>query len=170
MRTALLLAATLFASPFLTATTAAADGLQLPAPGPDAAIIKPCAANPDVEDAKRMDCGRPVFEACEVAARDANPDEHWRAIFRHCLEREHRAWDVLLNETYRDLAGRTKEAGLAGDLKAVQRNWIAYRDGKCSWKNPVLFGNNAALDEPSCLKNMTAQRTLDLMNDLQYFP
>lgn len=165
MRTALFLTAALMAT-----TPAAADGLQLPAPGPDAAVIQPCAANVDEEDAKRMDCGRPVFEACETATREANPDEHWRVIFRHCLEREHAAWDVLLNDTYRDLAARTKEAGLDADLKAVQRNWIAYRDGKCSWKNPVLFGNNAELDEPSCLKNMTARRTLELMNDLQYFP
>ncbi len=165
MRTALILTAAL-----LTATPAAADGLQLPPPGPDAAIIQPCAANLETEEAKRMDCGRPVFEACETAAREANPDAHWRTIFRHCLEREHRAWDVLLNDTYRDLTARTKAAGMGGELKAVQRNWIAYRDGKCSWKEPVLFGNNAALDKPNCLKTMTAQRTLDLMSDLDYFP
>ncbi len=164
MRLPLFIAAALMAAPAL------ADGLQLPDPAPDGAAVMACVTNGGITDEQRLACSEPIFELCRTEAEAAYPDEHWRVIHLHCAQREHNAWDVVLNAAYRDLKPKAEAEGLGDALKTTQRNWIAYRDANCSWKEPILFGNNADLDKPTCLKLMTARRAVELLDDLAYFP
>jgi len=149
---------------------ARADGLQLPDPGPDAAILQACIADRDLPVAQRIACGTEIFGPCRDAANAADPDAHWRVVFRHCLRREAAAWDRVLNDAYEALVPKAEGAGLAARLRTAQRHWIAFRDAACGWNDEVLFGNEAELKAPACLRNRTALRAIELWDEIAYFP
>ena len=75
------------------------------------------------QDAKR--CIGAVAQPCLD-----DPKSQSTASMVACLDREARAWDRLLNDTYERLSalldGAQREA-----LRDVQRSWIAYRDKAC---------------------------------------
>ncbi len=154
----------------LMSTPTHADGWALPDPAVDAAVIRDCAANSENSVAERLTCGDPVFETCREAATAASPDEHWREVFIHCLYRERLAWDLILNETYKQLKPRAVEAGLGDELVNMQRHWIAFRDLKCGWTSGIPAGSNSVLNQPACLKEETARRAIEMGDDLNYFP
>lgn len=164
MRYALILAAGLVA-----ATPALGAGLQFPDPVGDADTIRLCASIPDVPVSERMACGDPVFEACRFDAAANAPDEPWRIVYGHCIERVARAWDELVRVAYGEVATGARARDLERQLRDAQRKWMAWRDVKCIWKEPVLHGNDAAYGEVTCLRDTNALRAIELLDDLRHF-
>ena len=78
-----------------------------------------------------------------------------------CSDNETAAWDVLLNKKWTELSANIEEQRFAA-LKAVQKSWLAYRDGKCAFlqtDDPTMMGYMNAAD---CRMTETARRVLEL--------
>ena len=164
MRTALALAAGL-----LLSSQVMADGLKFPDPAEDAETIRFCASVRETPVAERMNCGDPVFETCQFDAAADAPNEEWRVVYGHCNERVGRAWDELMRLAYGELAAGAKARDLERSLSDAQRKWMAWRDAKCIWKEPVLHGNDALYGEIICMRDTTALRAIEMLDDLRFF-
>ena len=79
-----------------------------------------------------------------------------------CSDNETAAWDVLLNDVWRDLPDHLGAERFAA-LKNVQKLWLAYRDANCAFLNnlqdPSAWGLMLAAD---CTLDETARRTIEL--------
>lgn len=148
---------------------ALADGLQFPDPAEDAQALKLCASDSEVPLADRLKCGEAIFDVCRFEAAAKAPDEPWRVVFGHCIERVARAWDDLVKDTYGTVSAGAKKRGVHKALRDAQRKWMAWRDAKCIWKDPILHGNDAEFGEVECLRRTNALRAIDLLDDLRYF-
>jgi len=92
-----------------------------------------------------------------------------------CVQLEHGAWDILLNEEY--LATRTHAEGadmvtagtdphfanFADSLTAAQRAWIAYREAECGLAHARWgAGSQRQIAGARCRLALTADRTVEL--------
>ena len=94
-----------------------------------------------------------------------------------CLGREQKAWDVILNERYKEataaakeLDSRLPELGMepvaAKSLVKAQRAWIAFRDAECDRIFDLnIEGTIRTVAAANCMTDMTAQRAIDLGSD-----
>ncbi|MEL6679004.1 MAG: lysozyme inhibitor LprI family protein, partial [Pseudomonadota bacterium] len=111
---------------------------------------------------------------------NADPENQTTVGMVACISTEVTAWDVLLNETYRQTLATLEEADATGDfiseetrrvpsLRAAQRAWIAYRDAECDLRYS-LYGQGSlrTIVAANCLLGFTADRTIAL-RDMQGF-
>lgn len=98
-----------------------------------------------------------VASAClDVPANQSN-----QGMIR-CMDVSHSAWDSLLNDAFR-AAMEQLDADAQTALRQAQRSWIAFRDDGCAvWMEVYRGGSMARLIAADCLREKTAQRTLDL--------
>lgn len=94
------------------------------------------------------------------------PTHYWAT----CLDRERQVWDDLLNEAYRNLVRRIRDApenDLPEDypdtrieqLRDAQRAWITLRDLNCEYEaDRSLGGTHIMTTIPECLTRETAER------------
>ena len=114
------------------------------------------------QDAKR--CIGAVAQPCLDDAKSQST-----ASMVACLDREARAWDRLLNDTYERLSALLDESQREA-LRDVQRSWIAYRDKACGFHRIYHQGTSAGLMAMSCVNDETARRALALrefLNDAE---
>ncbi|WP_316013807.1 lysozyme inhibitor LprI family protein [Roseobacter sp. HKCCA0434] len=112
-----------------------------------------------------------IGEASSRCMRDT-PGGHSTVAMGGCTDRELSEWDQLLNSEYSRLvdAAERRDAGrndgatpLEDALRAMQREWIAFRDARCAFEAVQWDGGTgqgpAAL---ACLMDETAEQALDL--------
>jgi uncharacterized protein YecT (DUF1311 family) len=80
-----------------------------------------------------------------------------------CMVREQRLWDEMLNDEYGRLR-RGLAPELAGELRDVQRAWIAYRDVKCLLVREVIEGTIASNIAGACMLETVARRAIELQD------
>lgn len=118
----------------------------------DRGLFEACLASPSQEGL--AGCIGKTFDACmEDGARPGH--------IRYCAQVETALWDEKLNVWYRK-AMKGLEPATAAQLKDVQKQWIAWREGKCGfylkWQQPPM-----ALDYyRECLMRETAERAIEL--------
>lgn len=147
------------------AVPAAAAGSELV----DAETIKAC-----------LDGAGPDPAGCIGEIADPCQDEPGGATtmgIDGCLLREHAAWDVILNETYRAAMSTAQqqdaiyeqsgvEPTAADSLREAQRAWVAFRDAECDrlydlYKDGTVRSNVAS----ACLLDLTARRAIDFLGE-----
>jgi len=92
-----------------------------------------------------------------------------------CQNAEAEAWDVLLNDEYRQTMQWAKMAdaeeavyfpefaNLAKSLLAAQRAWITYRDAECELDYAIWgSGSMRHIAGTACIMQLTAERTIEL--------
>lgn len=92
-----------------------------------------------------------------------------------CFNAEWQSWDAWLNETYPAMMGRyrfddaqNREAGsmappVADALQGMQRAWMSYRDGACSFEASLWGGGTGGGPAyVACLMDRTAEQVLYL--------
>jgi len=104
------------------------------------------------------------YADCE-AATHSNPE------YKACLARAADKADAALNQAYKGLQDKVraaaKEMGMPpdvqlDDLKGAQKQWIAYRDGNCTFEDSLAFGGTAiGGNYSSCLCALTYERIND---------
>jgi uncharacterized protein YecT (DUF1311 family) len=83
-----------------------------------------------------------------------------------CSDNEAAAWDVLLNKVWAELPENLGFARFA-KLKAIQKQWLAYRDVKCAFLNdPAHASAWGLMLEADCRMDETARRTIELRDIL----
>ncbi len=95
---------------------------------------------------------RAVLEICLQAEQSSAMQD-----LINCTHSELEVDDKRLNENYKKAMARTKDKSA---LKAEQRQWIKERDAAC--KPQEDGGQNALLDEASCLRYWTIERAEQL--------
>lgn len=91
-----------------------------------------------------------------------------------CFGRELFAWDSVLNAIYPEAMVQAKSVdadapegtapSAAKALVSAQRAWIAFRDADCGWRRASFGGGTlASVGEAQCLRDHTAERTIELM-------
>ena len=120
-----------------TCTTGAVDRKD---PGPAPTTAKPATAKP------ATDCGDAVDQ------RSMN----------ECFCAKARSSQALLDELLKELNGAL-ESGPRERMDAVQRTWVAYRDGQCAWEASLGEGGSI---QPTircgCLDTLTWSRIAEL--------
>ena len=106
------------------------------------------------------------------ACIEATPGGYSTAGMVGCFDAELQWWDARLNATYREVMATAKamdrdKADYAPSrveaLKAMQRAWIAFRDGKCAFARSEWGGGTGAGPAGvDCLLRETATQTLYL--------
>ena len=86
-----------------------------------------------------------------------------------CYRREAAAWDVVLNETFRNLRA-TLDHAQNRKLRDMQRAWIAERDQTCAFYHTVTQGSMAVPMGAACVNRHNAERTMLLMFFLSVAP
>lgn len=137
----------------------------------DVQTLRQCLARQSAHTADT--CRRLVFQPCAE-----KPEGGTTLGTTECHLREHRAWDVLLNEAYARVAGhaqamdqqarRPEFAQYEQSLRAAQRAWITLRDADCALAY-ARFGDGSMrhIAHTACLSQMTADRTLFLLRLLE---
>lgn len=107
---------------------------------------------------------------CESGAGDATP------VAADCAQKGYDDWDKMLNDSYQALmaqAGDEKAemaaSGISADmapdtlLKAMQKDWIAYRDSACTWQaaQPDV-GSTAEQVHADCLLQQVGRQAMRL--------
>ncbi|WP_413046375.1 lysozyme inhibitor LprI family protein [Pseudomonas phoenicis] len=82
-------------------------------------------------------------------------------LMQTCIQTEHEAQDKRLNAAYKQLMGKLDTAQKQ-NLRAVQRNWLAYRDANCSFHGSLGGGTLSRVDASMCVKDMTRDRADEL--------
>ena len=110
-----------------------------------------------------VDCSRP-----------ANTPE-----INSCLDRELKANDTRLNETYQELLktlrsmeefNKMPKGLLVDSLRAAQRAWITYRDRNCDFQSRLMYGGTATgSDYLSCKARMTKERLDELEKEWMFW-
>lgn len=118
------------------------------------------AADPDCDQG----CGDLVRAACDASLDAQTRDTTYGMSM--CAAASTQAWDVVLNDEWRDLMAATKaydEGGQADALLAAQRAWIAWRDAECDWEAARWGGGTMrSIAYASCHEGATISRTIDL--------
>ena len=78
-----------------------------------------------------------------------------------CIKAETALQDERLNRVYKQLMAKL-EPGPKKSLRAVQRQWVAYRDGNCAFHVQASGGTLAQLEGGMCVLDMTRQRGAEL--------
>ncbi|MNH17983.1 hypothetical protein D3C76_1120010 [compost metagenome] len=78
-----------------------------------------------------------------------------------CIQAETQVQDQRLNRVYKQLVGKL-DAGQQKSLRDVQRKWIAYRDGNCTFHVQASGGTMAQLEGGTCVMDMTRDRAAEL--------
>jgi uncharacterized protein YecT (DUF1311 family) len=76
-----------------------------------------------------------------------------------CYRIEGTIWDDLLNENYKALLG-TLDDGQTAKARAMQRDWIAYRDTTCQFYDDKIRGSMAIMMHAACATRESARRAL----------
>lgn len=83
-----------------------------------------------------------------------------------CITAEHQRQDVRLNKAYKalmaDLNPERKK-----QLQAVQRAWLKFRDGNCSFYDDPDGGTLARVSANNCMMTSTASRARELEGFMQ---
>ena len=110
--------------------------------------------------------------ACIGAAsnqcQQATPDGSTTIGIASCIQAESEVWDTILNRKYKEVrAAFSTEQGLAEQLLAAQRAWIAFRDAECQLVYAMWIDGTIRITIASeCVLQMTARRALEL-RDMQ---
>lgn len=84
-----------------------------------------------------------------------------------CLEREHGAWDALLNAWWKPLRARAKGNGTWDALLASQRQWIKDRDAECQRAYDAAGGGSIRVIYGwECQRDLTAQKAVEFFYQL----
>jgi uncharacterized protein YecT (DUF1311 family) len=95
-----------------------------------------------------------------VATRCAKKPENQGGLSRaDCYRIEQEIWDVLLNETNKELQVDLDEEQKT-KLRDMQRAWMASRDATCEFYHHKIQGSMAVPMSASCFLNETARRAL----------
>ena len=96
-----------------------------------------------------------------------------------CLDRELKANNTRLNETYQELLktlrsmeefNKMPKGLLVDSLRAAQRAWITYRDRNCDFQSRLMYGGTAAgSDYLSCKARMTKERLDELEKEWMFW-
>lgn len=145
---------------------AAADGHG--ADPADVAALRACIGEAD----DPRTCSGLLAEPCLEA-----PDGQTTLGIVACMQAETAAWDVLLNETYRDLMERSRDAdayeapeeiGLPSrvrSLRDAQRAWIVFRDADCLHAYAYWgSGSMRNIMGADCMLERTSERVIDLLD------
>jgi uncharacterized protein YecT (DUF1311 family) len=100
----------------------------------------------------------------------ADCDDHisagGEAAHATCSDNETAAWDVLLNKAWAELPDDLGPARFA-KLKAIQKQWLAYRDAKCAFLNdPEHVSAWGLMLAADCRMDETSRRTIELRDIL----
>ena len=111
-----------------------------------------------------MDIGAACYDDCENATH-SNPE------YKACVARAADKADAALNQAYKSLQDKVRAAAKEmnaqpdvqlDDLKDAQKQWIAYRDGNCTFEDNLAFGGTAiGGNYSSCLCALTYERIND---------
>lgn len=98
-----------------------------------------------------------------VSARCTRKPENQAGLSRaDCFRIEQDIWDVLLNETYKELQGNLDDDEQKTKLRDMQRAWIAARDATCEFYHVKIQGSMAVPMSANCFLGETARRALFL--------
>ncbi|MEZ5734047.1 MAG: lysozyme inhibitor LprI family protein [Paracoccaceae bacterium] len=81
-----------------------------------------------------------------------------------CVQAETQAWDEILNREYKATRSLfADEPGLADQLLAAQRAWLAFRDAECAFVYAMwMDGTMRTIAASNCVLDLTARRSLEL--------
>lgn len=112
--------------------------------------------------------GTDIIAACYTdceASTPSNPE------YKACLARAADKADAALNGAFKTLQDKIRAAAKdmgqspdtrLGDLKDVQKRWIAYRDDNCTFEDSLAFGGTAVGGNySSCLCALSYERVND---------
>ncbi|SPH17315.1 hypothetical protein DEA8626_00833 [Defluviimonas aquaemixtae] len=102
--------------------------------------------------------------AAATACQSATPDGETTLGITACIQAETQVWDEILNREYRETRGHiSSQPGLADQLLAAQRAWIAFRDAECGLAYSLwLDGSMRTIAAANCLLDLTARRSFEL--------
>ncbi|MEM7509052.1 MAG: lysozyme inhibitor LprI family protein [Pseudomonadota bacterium] len=140
--------------------------LAVPAAAEDATALEACLAAQSWDT--RKTCIGTISGPCQE-----QPSGATTIGIVDCLNREHRAWDTLLNRWWPDMKAdaeatdaSNREYGIdapdaSETLLNAQRAWLSYRDAECTFQwlryaGGTIRGPVAA----SCMMEMTAERAI----------
>jgi uncharacterized protein YecT (DUF1311 family) len=118
--------------------------------------VRNCAAkNQDEPDKGEQEClfklvGDPCIDKL-AAAGDA--------MMADCYYIEDAIWDDLLNENYKKLLAEL-DPKQTDKAKAMQRDWMAYRDSTCLFYDDKIRGTMAITMRATCITRETARRAM----------
>ena len=104
------------------------------------------------------------YKDCE-SSTTSNPD------YKACVARAADEADGALNQAYKDLLAAVRAGGTEtgqpadtqiDDLKDAQKQWIAFRDGNCTFEDSLAFGGTSiGGNYSSCLCALSYTRVKD---------
>jgi uncharacterized protein YecT (DUF1311 family) len=108
-----------------------------------------------------MILSQPVF-AQEVDCKNP-PDQ---LTMNTCAEKDYKASDKKLNDTYHALMAAISKPGQA-KLQKAQRSWVAYRDAQCDFDTMgTSTGSIHPMIQLACLSGLTQMQTEHLNQQL----
>ena len=112
--------------------------------------------------------GTDIIAACYT---DCEASTHANPEYKACLARAADKADAALNQEFKTLQDKIRAAAKdmgqspdtrLGDLKDVQKRWIAYRDDNCTFEDSLAFGGTAVGGNySSCLCALSYERVND---------
>jgi len=149
---------------FFASTGPAALAQEVPVYDPD--DLATCLSQSIVDPNRCIGVGA---DACFARSQGSN------VAYGFCNGAERDDWDARLNATYQGLletqatataklrAFREDYPDLVAEMRAMQRQWIAYRDAACEWDYLQWGGGTGGGPAPaSCQMVLTAQQALFL--------
>ena len=123
----------------------------------DDGAMEQCLASARQRGARPATCIGAIEDSCVARLSDRS-----ESALIDCASREHGFWDRLLNPSYKQvLAGGSAAEDEA--LRAVQRQWLAWRDARCDARAvPRAGAVSARLAGIRCVAEETALRAIDL--------
>jgi len=133
-------------------------------------LLEQCYAQADDTDGK-TECIGMVSQTC-IEQEDGGGSTLGISM---CQNAEAEAWDVLLNDEFRQTMDWAKAAdieeavyfpefaNLANSLRSAQRAWITYRDAECELDYSIWgSGSMRHIAGTACIMQLTAERTIEL--------
>jgi uncharacterized protein YecT (DUF1311 family) len=119
--------------------------------------LNACIAAANLEPSALNACRGRVTEACRAEEGDAT------FIVVRCISDENDSWERIIA----DVSERLRTSGdveLAASLDDVQRQWLAYRDAECSFRQRRFgLGSGAQYEFALCTADLAADRAIDLL-------
>ena len=136
----------------------------------DPAPTADCLSAAEMAEEKRACIGR----AADVCV-DVTPGGQSTVGMGTCLAREHQWWDARLNRVYGEVVAKARAndaemakigssaGGQEDALRGMQRAWLSFRDGKCSYEATLWQGGTGAGPAyAACQMRTTAEQVLFL--------
>lgn len=139
-------------------------GAPARAQGGDAAAIEACIQSKITAEQEPNSCIGVLAQPCLDS-----PKGQTTAGMIACLDREAKAWAVLLDDYDARLSGQLDSAGQEA-LRDVQRAWTDYRDKACGFYRIYRQGTIAGPAAATCVNDETARRALalrEMLNDVE---